>query len=542
MSVPNAEYTFGTHEAAVQTAERAKSVVWKSATAASVIVPRVCAFVVGAPLFLDLSGSAQHWQVPTGSLPAGKLGVYSNTGPQPFDLLSVQPQVETPTFNPQGWLVTQLEGAGEFLPPQTSQVQSSVRSTTVQSLPIPRIVSAPQPMDALQSSIETPMFNPQGRVRRQLSVLAEPLPAQTSLVSPSARTPPAVVSLPLQRITSAPQPLDSIASQIETPMFNAQGWVMPVLEGAPELPPQLGSQTWQGIRATLTIGPVPLRTLVSAPLPMDPPVPVVMRSVVAGATSRVLQGFASAPLTSDLNGAAWVWPAVRTPPILGPTVRPFNATPAYMELAGWAKVWGPGVQPIPLLLTPTVQGLPYQLGELQIIQSGFTVGTLTYVTSASPVGTITLQNPAGDLLRPEFSPIALQISSGPVSPVVPPQRGGKPPNLPNIIMPPSTTLVSDDGTMKSNWWRFFLNVSQQAFGTNSTGPASVTVGASPFVYVAPVQGSVLISGGPVSLIEYSKDGTTWFPTGQTGGSLQLVANDHVRVTFTNAPSMTFFPR
>jgi hypothetical protein len=120
--------------------------------------------------------------------------------------------------------------------------------------------------------------------------------------------------------------------------------------------------------------------------------------------------------------------------------------------------------------------------------------------------------------------------------------GIKLPNLPNKILPPDNALVDNRGVIATNWWRFLLNVSNQAMGTNQTVPATVTIGASPYIFTTPAQGALLVSGGPVTLIELSKDGVTWYPLGVTQGQIQMVPNDHVRITYMNAPTLTFFPR
>lgn len=70
---------------------------------------------------------------------------------------------------------------------------------------------------------------------------------------------------------------------------------------------------------------------------------------------------------------------------------------------------------------------------------------------------------------------------------------------------------------------------------------ALTVGASPFSYQAIIRGQVLITGGTVSAIEFSRNGTTFYNTGQTSGTFQMDMNDIIRVTHTGAPSMVFFP-
>lgn len=63
------------------------------------------------------------------------------------------------------------------------------------------------------------------------------------------------------------------------------------------------------------------------------------------------------------------------------------------------------------------------------------------------------------------------------------------------------------------------------------------VGASPFSYVSPRRQAVLVSGGTVTLIEYSRDGTTFYATGLVAGMFVLETGDILRVTYAVAPAV-----
>ncbi len=81
--------------------------------------------------------------------------------------------------------------------------------------------------------------------------------------------------------------------------------------------------------------------------------------------------------------------------------------------------------------------------------------------------------------------------------------------------------------------------------TNSTvAPSNITVTASPFTYqnTTAFNGDVIISGGTVSNIEFTRDNTTFYTTGLLMGVLRLSPSDRVRVTYTVAPTMTYVPR
>jgi hypothetical protein len=88
-------------------------------------------------------------------------------------------------------------------------------------------------------------------------------------------------------------------------------------------------------------------------------------------------------------------------------------------------------------------------------------------------------------------------------------------------------------------WYFFW---QGLFkGLAPAAVAPITVAASPYTYTAPVKGFVLLTGGTVSLVEFSRDGTTFYNCGETAGQFALNAADRLRVTYTVAPTLNFVP-
>ena len=73
-------------------------------------------------------------------------------------------------------------------------------------------------------------------------------------------------------------------------------------------------------------------------------------------------------------------------------------------------------------------------------------------------------------------------------------------------------------------------------------PVSVlTPGASPWTYTAPADGSVLITGGTVSAVALSRDGTTFYAL-PIAGITPVSRLDSVKTTYTGAPTAIFFPR
>lgn len=69
---------------------------------------------------------------------------------------------------------------------------------------------------------------------------------------------------------------------------------------------------------------------------------------------------------------------------------------------------------------------------------------------------------------------------------------------------------------------------------------AVTVGASPFTYTAPENGSVIVSSGTVSLITIVR-GSNIVGVGATGGMFPVSIGDGIRITYSVAPNVRFVP-
>jgi len=78
----------------------------------------------------------------------------------------------------------------------------------------------------------------------------------------------------------------------------------------------------------------------------------------------------------------------------------------------------------------------------------------------------------------------------------------------------------------------------------SIPPRGVTVGASPFTFQNTTGRSVdlIVSGGTVSAIAFSRDNVTFYGVGSTAGVFWLSPYDYLRVTYTVAPTITLVPR
>lgn len=84
----------------------------------------------------------------------------------------------------------------------------------------------------------------------------------------------------------------------------------------------------------------------------------------------------------------------------------------------------------------------------------------------------------------------------------------------------------------------------------STLPALAAAGqvqaptTSPFTFTSTVPGTLLVGGGKIELSGDS--GSNWYTIGLTGGTISLLKNSSVRVTWTqagasNVPAVVFFP-
>ncbi len=105
--------------------------------------------------------------------------------------------------------------------------------------------------------------------------------------------------------------------------------------------------------------------------------------------------------------------------------------------------------------------------------------------------------------------------------------------LPNVNIP---LMI---GQYISKDWYFYWAGLFRGLPPGNVEP--LTVGASPYIYTAPAKGFLIITGGSVSMIEFSRDGNTFYDMGATAGSFPLAASDQLRITHTGAPDVAFVP-
>jgi len=79
---------------------------------------------------------------------------------------------------------------------------------------------------------------------------------------------------------------------------------------------------------------------------------------------------------------------------------------------------------------------------------------------------------------------------------------------------------------------------------NDVLPSAVTVGASPYTYTNPNTYPVdlLVTGGTVTSVFFSRDGVTSYDTGGAGRMFGLSSGDQAIITYTVLPTVTAIPR
>jgi hypothetical protein len=104
--------------------------------------------------------------------------------------------------------------------------------------------------------------------------------------------------------------------------------------------------------------------------------------------------------------------------------------------------------------------------------------------------------------------------------------------------PTYTEQIATGQRNNQNWYRYFT---QAELGTPPSGEVTLSPVSSPFAYTAPSKGFVIVSGGTVTSIMFSRTQNQFYLTGQTSGMFPVSQNDVLKVTFTAAPTMVFVP-
>jgi hypothetical protein len=97
-------------------------------------------------------------------------------------------------------------------------------------------------------------------------------------------------------------------------------------------------------------------------------------------------------------------------------------------------------------------------------------------------------------------------------------------------------LVVGNNT-SSAWYRY---LQQSELGTPPAAENAVTPTGSPYTYTAPRKGFLIVQGGTVSAIAFSRSGT-FYNVGQTSGTFTLDQNDQLQITYSVAPTLIWVP-
>lgn len=105
------------------------------------------------------------------------------------------------------------------------------------------------------------------------------------------------------------------------------------------------------------------------------------------------------------------------------------------------------------------------------------------------------------------------------------------------LLPTYQVQLTVNGFTSKDWYFFFQGLYHRLPPENVS---PVTLGASPYTYTAPRGGTLIVTGGTVAAIAFSRDGVTFYSM-LTAGSFPVGAADRVRITYTVAPTVTFVP-
>lgn len=101
--------------------------------------------------------------------------------------------------------------------------------------------------------------------------------------------------------------------------------------------------------------------------------------------------------------------------------------------------------------------------------------------------------------------------------------------------------IEDRNAARNAFVMVAMSPTPEGTSSRSWSVKTVTVGSSPYSYPAPSNGFVAIDGGAVSLIEFSRDGTTFISVGTGAGAFPVRKGDLIRTTYTSLPTISFVP-
>jgi hypothetical protein len=119
-------------------------------------------------------------------------------------------------------------------------------------------------------------------------------------------------------------------------------------------------------------------------------------------------------------------------------------------------------------------------------------------------------------------------------------------NITSIKIREHNTLQGLQGGNDSGTEYYHLSSNEYNGLSNYTNFIStITVTSSPFTYqnATGYNASVIVTGGTVSLVEFSRDGVTFYTIGTTTNTMVFLSPmDFVKVTYSSVPTMVVVPR
>jgi hypothetical protein len=97
--------------------------------------------------------------------------------------------------------------------------------------------------------------------------------------------------------------------------------------------------------------------------------------------------------------------------------------------------------------------------------------------------------------------------------------------------------LTKSGQTSSVWYRFFQGLYQ---GIAPAAEVTVAVSASPFAYTFQQRGFLIVRGGTVTAVQFTRTATNL--TGQTAGIFPGSQGDIVNITYSGLPTVIFVPQ
>jgi len=103
--------------------------------------------------------------------------------------------------------------------------------------------------------------------------------------------------------------------------------------------------------------------------------------------------------------------------------------------------------------------------------------------------------------------------------------------------PTYETPIAQGNNTSTPWYRWFQSIDT---GIPPSTESTVKLTGSPLTYTAPVKGFLIVHGGTVTSIAFTRVST--YTTGQTQGTFPLSAGDKLVITYTGTPTLTWVPQ